>query len=144
MDDFSPGFDQKFLKYTPVTTLTKIEYIQVVTGNRETILVAEDENEVRHFVERVLAGAGYEVRSAANGAEAIDLAGQMPNLHLLVTDVVMPGMSGVQLAAVHVPPPQRFSPLLPFYASPHKHKGTTLRASGLGPEAWHIPHSASP
>lgn len=33
LDDFSPGFERKFLKYIPVSTVTKIEYIQAVTGN---------------------------------------------------------------------------------------------------------------
>ena len=34
VDDFSPGFDKKFLKYFPVTTVTKIEYIQIGTGSQ--------------------------------------------------------------------------------------------------------------
>ena len=34
LDDFSPGFDKKFLKYFPVTTTTKIEYIEVATGSQ--------------------------------------------------------------------------------------------------------------
>ena len=37
LDDFSPGFEQKFLKYFPLTTVTKIEYIEITTGNQSEI-----------------------------------------------------------------------------------------------------------
>jgi two-component system, cell cycle sensor histidine kinase and response regulator CckA len=67
-------------------------------GGNETILVAEDEYAVRTFVEQVLTGAGYHVMTATQGAEALTLAEAMPQLDLLLTDVVMPGMSGVELA----------------------------------------------
>jgi len=36
LDDFSPGFEQKFLKYFPVTTITKIEYIETGTGSQSS------------------------------------------------------------------------------------------------------------
>ena len=68
-------------------------------GGTETILVAEDETAVRLFVERVLTGAGYRVLTATAGAEALATARSTPEIDLLFTDVVMPGMSGVQLAA---------------------------------------------
>ena len=65
----------------------------------ETILVAEDERAVRVFVERVLTRAGYRVLTAANGAEAIALAASYDGeIHLLVTDVVMPNMLGKEVA----------------------------------------------
>jgi PAS domain S-box-containing protein len=65
----------------------------------ETILVAEDEQAVRTFVERVLSRAGYRVLAAANGPEALAVASTLPHLDLLFTDMVMPGMSGRELAA---------------------------------------------
>jgi nitrogen-specific signal transduction histidine kinase/CheY-like chemotaxis protein len=67
-------------------------------GGSETILVAEDEDAVREFVMRVLAGAGYRVFSAPHGKGAIATAVDLPKLDLLITDVVMPGMSGIELA----------------------------------------------
>jgi PAS domain S-box-containing protein len=67
-------------------------------GGSETILVAEDEDAVRIFVERILTGAGYRVMAATQGSEALTLADTMPDLDLLITDVVMPGISGVELA----------------------------------------------
>jgi PAS domain S-box-containing protein len=72
--------------------------VQGIPGGNETILVAEDEAPVRRVVERVLRGAGYRVFVAANGHEAMAMAPTLPHLDLLLTDVVMPGMSGVDLA----------------------------------------------
>ena len=68
-------------------------------GGRETILVAEDEQAVRVFVERVLSRAGYRVFATANGPEALAMASTLPHLDLLFTDMVMPGMTGRELAA---------------------------------------------
>ena len=75
------------------------------TGN-ESVLVVEDDEVVRKMVVRILESAGYRVRDAANGADALLLcASPSDTLDLLVTDVVMPGMDGrelaVQLATVH-------------------------------------------
>ncbi|HUY62967.1 MAG TPA: GAF domain-containing protein [Acidimicrobiales bacterium] len=68
------------------------------TGD-ETIMVVEDEDELRRLAVQALEWRGYEVLSAPGGAEAVTLA---RSLHrrpdLLVTDVVMPDMSGVELA----------------------------------------------
>jgi two-component system cell cycle sensor histidine kinase/response regulator CckA len=66
----------------------------------ETILVAEDELGVRRFVKDVLARNGYTVLEAGNGSEALDLAARHSGrIHLLITDLVMPEMGGVDLAA---------------------------------------------
>jgi signal transduction histidine kinase/CheY-like chemotaxis protein len=89
-------------------------------GGSETILVAEDEDAVRRFVERVLIGAGYRVTVAAHGAEAIELAAGLPHLDLLFTDVVMPGMNGIQLAA-HLTATRPHLPVI--YASGYSDQG---------------------
>jgi PAS domain S-box-containing protein len=65
----------------------------------ETILIAEDEMSVRGLARRILESSGYLVLAAANGEEALRVASSHEGpIHLLLTDVVMPGMSGPELA----------------------------------------------
>ena len=64
----------------------------------ETILLAEDEPAVRALVHEILTGLGYGVIGAANGADALELAASVGRIELLVTDVVMPGVGGPELA----------------------------------------------
>ena len=65
----------------------------------ETILLAEDEDAVRSLVRLVLQSSGYTVLEARDGHEAAWMAEQHSGpIHLLVTDLVMPRMSGRQLA----------------------------------------------
>jgi PAS domain S-box-containing protein len=68
-------------------------------GGTETILVAEDEPAVRNLARRVLESHGYSVIAASGGEEALAMSrGFDGRIHLLLTDVIMPGMSGPQLA----------------------------------------------
>lgn len=65
----------------------------------ETLLIAEDEDMVRLLMVRACAKAGYHVLDARNGDEALALSDSYPGMiHLLVTDVIMPGISGRVLA----------------------------------------------
>ncbi len=68
-------------------------------GGRETILLVEDDDAVRGVAVRSLARLGYEVIEAADGHEALERFAQIRDrVRLVVTDVVMPGMSGGELA----------------------------------------------
>jgi CheY-like chemotaxis protein len=68
-------------------------------GGSETVLLVEDEEVVRNLVREILDGNGYTVLEARNGAEALDIGRRFTApIHLLVTDVVMPKMSGRELA----------------------------------------------
>ena len=70
----------------------------VVTGT-ETILLVEDADGVRAVARRILVRAGYHVLAASGGVEALALFAEHPGtIALLLTDVVMPGMSGPELA----------------------------------------------
>jgi len=64
--------------------------------SRETILVVEDTEEVRRMICQILTQHGYNVLEAANGVEALKVYGS--NIHLVLTDVVMPEMNGRDLA----------------------------------------------
>jgi signal transduction histidine kinase len=65
----------------------------------ETILIAEDEDGVRDLAHQFLKRAGYKVLEARDGAEAIAISGRYAApIHLLLTDMVMPRMSGKELA----------------------------------------------
>jgi two-component system, cell cycle sensor histidine kinase and response regulator CckA len=86
---------------------------------RETILVCEDEASVRRLIEFVLLGEGYTVLEAARPSDALRLAGEHPAVAALITDVVMPEMTGLELA-------ERLAPLLP--------RLRTLFVTGYGAE----------
>jgi len=69
-------------------------------GASGTVLLVEDEEAVRKLGVRILQEAGFSVLPASHAAEALQVAGAHSEpIHLLVTDVVMPGRSGVELAA---------------------------------------------
>ena len=74
---------------------------------KETVLVVEDEEGVRELVRDILEASGYKVLEAAHGAGALEIVERHTGpIHLLVSDVVMPEMSGRDLAqqlAVHCP-----------------------------------------
>jgi two-component system cell cycle sensor histidine kinase/response regulator CckA len=65
----------------------------------ETVLLTEDEQDVREIARQFLESGGYKVLEAKGGADAIRLAREYKDeIHLLVTDMVMPGMTGQELA----------------------------------------------
>jgi len=75
------------------------ELLQIRVTGTETILLVEDESQVRNLAALVLRERGYEVLESSSGDEALRLAEQYPGrIHLLLTDVVMPQMSGKELS----------------------------------------------
>ena len=72
---------------------------RLAPGHGETILLVEDAQRVRAVVREILEMSGYTVLEARHGAEAVEVANRHAGpIHLLVTDVVMPQMSGRELA----------------------------------------------
>lgn len=79
------------------TAAPVIEKVEDLTGSSRILLV-EDEDAVRSFSVRALQNKGYEVHEANSGDNALELlAAQKPKLDLMVSDVMMPGMDGIEL-----------------------------------------------
>jgi nitrogen-specific signal transduction histidine kinase/CheY-like chemotaxis protein len=98
-----PGGGTTFSITLPATTQAPIPEAAEVTYERSpsgaTVLVVEDEGALREVTRRILARNGYQVITAASGPEALEIARNYPGeIHLLVTDVVMPHMLGKEVA----------------------------------------------
>jgi signal transduction histidine kinase/CheY-like chemotaxis protein len=84
---------------TPSAKEIQPEQTQEAVGGSETILVAEDESIVRKVLVRALREKGYTVLHASSGKEALKVSEKHADpIHLLLTDVIMPGMNGRDLA----------------------------------------------
>ncbi len=70
--------------------------MKVEESLRRRILVVEDDEDMRENLRRILLGAGYEVSLAEDGPQAITMLRAHP-CHLVLTDLVMPGMNGLEL-----------------------------------------------
>jgi CheY-like chemotaxis protein len=69
------------------------------TPGHETVLLAEDQADVRLLTSTILESLGYSVLEADSGAKALEISGQFQGrIDLLLTDVIMPGMTGRGLA----------------------------------------------
>ncbi len=68
-------------------------------AGHETVLLTEDDEAVRLLAERILGAQGYNVLVAKSGTEAIEITRKNPDIALLITDLVMPGLNGRQLAS---------------------------------------------
>src|ERR1019366_6054762 len=98
-----PGTGTTFSITLPVTAQELVPLAAPVSYRRspkgETVLVVEDEEALRLVTQRIFARNGYHVITAANGPQALDIARAHPGeIHLLVTDVVMPRMLGKEVA----------------------------------------------
>ena len=83
----------------PVSTGKSSPSLAAVPGGRETVLLVEDGDAVRTITREMLQMFGYHVLEATRGDEAIHLVEQTTEpIHLLISDVVMPGMGGRQLS----------------------------------------------
>jgi len=84
---------------TPVEVPAAAPAVAAPSPGDETILLVEDETVVRHLVAEILETSGYTVLQAGDGPSALELLRRHSGkLDLLVTDVVMPGMSGPEVA----------------------------------------------
>jgi two-component system cell cycle sensor histidine kinase/response regulator CckA len=100
-----PGHGTTFKIYLPkveeeLDTLHGRDETEFSPRGSETVLLVEDEQEVRLLAHRLLSQQGYRVLEATNGVEALHVAQEQggEKIHLLFTDVVMPQMGGKELA----------------------------------------------
>jgi CheY-like chemotaxis protein len=100
-----PGQGTTFKIYLPhadeaaLTPRRQAEPPPLPRGN-ETVLLVEDDDAVRSLAQLVLSSGGYHVLEARDGEQALQIAAAHPDtIHLLVTDLVMPHLTGRQLAA---------------------------------------------
>jgi signal transduction histidine kinase/CheY-like chemotaxis protein len=102
--DSAVGTGTRFEIYLPLTeeqlpAISSAKLVATSSKHRETVLLVEDEDSVRALTCEFLQSAGYQVLTASDGVEALEIAEGLRNaIHLLVTDVVMPRMRGPELA----------------------------------------------
>jgi two-component system cell cycle sensor histidine kinase/response regulator CckA len=95
-----PGLGTTFRVYLPLSATSSLTEealrdLEQPSGGSETILVVEDEADLRTLLEQILTGAGYRVMLAENGATAVEKFAQSPGqVGLVLMDMIMPGMSG--------------------------------------------------
>jgi two-component system, cell cycle sensor histidine kinase and response regulator CckA len=109
----------------------------LVHGNSERILVVEDEPGVRNLAVAALSQQGFRCTKAADGAEALAMVARAGAPDLLLTDIVMPGMSGYQIAAELM---RRYPALKVIYMSGYADR---VRETA-GPAAPVVPKPFSP
>ena len=100
MVESAPGAGTRFLVYFPETRAGKARLRAVAAGpegGSETILLAEDNEGVRQFLEEILCLHGYTVIVAPDGEAAVDLFGRHEEIALLILDSVMPRKNGRQV-----------------------------------------------
>lgn len=101
-----PGHGTTFKIYLPRVTgtgepisLQPEPVVPAVERGHETVLLVEDETNLRYLARKYLERQGYSVLDAADGAAAVEVAASFPGpIQLLLTDVIMPGMNGRELA----------------------------------------------
>jgi CheY-like chemotaxis protein len=99
-----PGMGASFKVYLPAADVPapepepEPEQAPARAGGNETVLLCEDEEALRSLMERVLTRAGYVVLPAGEPQTALDLVAGGKPVDVLVTDVIMPGMTGPELA----------------------------------------------
>ena len=99
----APGKGTKFRVYLPRTEADSVDEIRRPnaprSGKNELLLVVEDEKELREMLARILRGLGYRVLLAGGTEQALAVAERCPDhIALLITDMVLPGGNGRELA----------------------------------------------
>jgi len=96
---FLPGTPAAAMQAPQPVKDQHVQKVEEVEDGSESILLVEDDDDVRHFARQQLLGLGYQVKTARSGTEALKILEQNEPIDLLFTDIVMPGqLNGKQLA----------------------------------------------
>ncbi|MBL7716962.1 MAG: response regulator [Bdellovibrionales bacterium] len=103
-----PGRGTKFTFFLPraskvrqAETATSIPSMKSSLNGSETLLLVDDNEALRNIMSQLLKQAGYDVHTAENGEDALRLLSELKKpIHMVITDVVMPGISGPELAKI--------------------------------------------
>jgi len=137
--DSSPGKGATFRIYLPRIQSDKQPQPEArkaeENAGSETVLVVEDDEQILELVSRVLRGKGYAVIEAKNGIEALSaMAKHDGMIHLLLTDLVMPTMGGIDLAnRVETTHPETRIVIMSGYSDRESH-GRDFMAKPVTPE----------
>jgi len=99
-----PGIGTTFRLYLPRANSDEKQAEQkstpteVLPVGEETILIVDDEPALLELVEELLQSLGYRILSASNGEQALEVLAREPDINMMFSDVVMPGMNGYELA----------------------------------------------
>jgi CheY-like chemotaxis protein len=126
-----PGLGTTFKVYLPqvhqsATAVANHHQQQPLRGGTETILVVEDDVAVRGLIDNILTEQGYTILKAGDGEEAIHINQQHEDvIHLLLTDVIMPRISGLEVVQTltAVPPDLKWLYVSGYTASIISHYG---------------------
>ena len=102
VDAFStPGHGARFMVYLPTLATDLVESgvearaVQIPSAGNETILIAEDNTDLREYMRNILAKLGYQVICAVDGQDAVDKFGEnAESIQLIIMDMIMPNKSG--------------------------------------------------
>lgn len=135
-----PGVGSTFTVYLPRHTETPTDHVpqppseQLPEGHGESLLIVEDETPLREVTRYMLESLGYKVITAASPQEAIRLVDSAPStVDLIITDVVMPEMSGNEMAEVLL---QRRPDLRIIYMSGYT--ADIIARHGILPDGVHV------
>jgi signal transduction histidine kinase/CheY-like chemotaxis protein/PAS domain-containing protein len=124
-----PGVGTTFFIRLPCEQASRVSRPPSVRPHRSRVLVVDDEAPVRRAVAKMVAQNGFDVFVARDAGEALDLLGR-ERVDLILTDVVMPGMSGVALAEVAA---ERFPGVAVVFMSGYAHD--VILERGLDPSS---------
>lgn len=142
----TPGEGSRFELYFPRCEATQVNVIkkdareEITTQGAETILVVDDEQQMRNMTEELLISQGYRVLTAPDGEAALEILEHTP-VDLLLTDIIMPCMDGAQLVALVQ---QRFPRIrIQLMSGYSEEKHVQSLSEALAQQCIHKPYTAS-